>query len=475
MRTLPRAFVFATLAFVVALVTGTVVSGADAVGGFSTSSSYDDDINKAKDKQAQTAQQIEDLQSDLEDTSADIVKAANNLKETEAKLPAAQKALDDANDAVDAALVQQKLVADKLAAAEAQDQAIGDQISADDSRIGELQQIVAALARAQYQGVGDDEALSLVFGASTSQEFVDKFAAEHNASRVQSNALADVEEIAAVNRNRGVRQEAVREYIVELKAEADALVVKTTQLRETAAQKKKALDDLVAKQTRIKNELEAKRKDELEKQKALEAQQEATRNQIKDLVKKKAAEEEAKRKAAEEAARKAAEAAKNSGGSSSSSGGSGPATSTSSGGLANTLTKGVLAWPVPSHYITSSYGMRFHPILHYWRLHAGTDMRAYCGTPIYAARDGRVQWAQWVAGLGNEVLLDHGYVSGRSLMTSYNHMSAFAVGAGQYVTQGQLVGYAGNTGTSAACHLHFEVYIDGNTVDPMTLVGSTGP
>ncbi len=467
MARLHPSLIAAAAVFLVALVTGTLVSGADAVGGFQTASSYDDDIERAKDKQDTYEEQLDDLEAALEDTSAAIVKAARRLRETEAKLPAAQAALDEAKEAVAQAIVQQKLVADKLAAAEAQDAAITEQILADEARIDELEDIVAALARAQYQGVGDDEALSLVFGASTSQEFVDKFAEEHNASRVQTNALADVEEIAAVNRNRGARQEAVREYIVELKAEADALVVKTKKLRAKAAEKKAALDALVKKQKAIKAELEAQKKEELKRQRQIAAKQEAVRDEIKSLVKKKLAEEEAKRKAAAEAARKAAEeAAKNNGGSGSSSGSSGSSSGSSSG-----LVKGALGWPAPSHYITSSYGMRFHPILHYWRLHAGTDMRAYCGTPIYAAREGRVQWATYRLGLGNSVLIDHGYVGGKSLMSSYNHLTSFAVGSGQYVTKGQLVGYAGNTGTSAACHLHFEVYVNGNTVDPMTLVG----
>ncbi|WP_169746590.1 M23 family metallopeptidase [Demequina maris] len=461
MARLRPSFIAAVAVFLVALATGTLVSGADAVGGFQTASSYDDDIDRAKDKQSDYEEQLDDLEAALEDTSAAIVKAARRLRQTEAKLPAAQAELDEAKEAVAQAIVQQKLVADKLAAAQAQDEAISAQIAADEDRIAELEDIVAALARAQYQGVGDDEALSLVFGASTSQEFVDKFAEEHNASRVQSNALADVEEIAAVNRNRGARQEAVREYIVELKAEADALVVKTKKLREKAAEKKAALDALVKKQQAIKAELEAQKKQELKRQKQIAAKQAAVRDEIKNLVKKKLAEEEAKRKAAEEAARKAAQA----------NGGSSSGGSSSSAGTGNALVKGVLAWPVPSHYITSSYGMRFHPILHYWRLHAGTDMRAYCGTPVYAAREGRVQWATYRLGLGNSVLIDHGYVGGKSLMSSYNHLTSFAVGYGQYVTRGQLVGYAGNTGTSAACHLHFEVYVNGSTVDPMTLVG----
>lgn len=183
-------------------------------------------------------------------------------------------------------------------------------------------------------------------------------------------------------------------------------------------------------------------------------------------MKKKAAEEaEARRKAEEEARRKAEQEAAANGGSGSSSGSSGGSSSGGSG-----LVKGALGWPVTSHYVTSSYGMRFHPILHYWRLHAGTDMRAYCGTPIYAARSGTVQWATFQPGLGNSVLIDHGWVGGSSLMSSYNHLTSFAVSSGTYVNQGALVGYSGNTGISAACHLHFEVYVNGDTVDPMTLV-----
>jgi len=467
------AAVAAAAMFVIALALGAVVSGADAVGGFGTASSYDDDIERAQDREEKYQQELDDLEAALEDTSAAIAKAARQLRETEAKLPAAQAALDEANEAVDEALVQQQLVADKLAAAEAQDQAITDQIAEDEGRIEELEEIVAALARAQYQGVGDDEALSLVFGATTSQEFVDKFAEEHNASRVQSNALVDMEEIAAVNRNRGARQDAVREYIVELKAEADALVVKTKKLRARAKEKKEALDALLAEQKRIKAELEEQREEELARQEEIAAKQAATRDRIKDLVKKKLAEEEAKRKAAEEAARKAAEEearrkaeeeAANSGGSSS--GGSSSGGSSSSG-----LVSGALGWPSPYHVVTSSYGMRFHPILQYWRLHAGTDIRAYCGTPIYAARAGRVQWSTYQPGLGNSVLIDHGWVGGKSLMSSYNHLSSYAVGSGQYVTKGQVIGYSGNTGTSAACHLHFEVYVNGDTINPMTLVG----
>lgn len=72
-------------------------------------------------------------------------------------------------------------------------------------------------------------------------------------------------------------------------------------------------------------------------------------------------------------------------------------------------------------YVTSEYGMRLHPILNIWRLHAGIDLRARCGTPLYAPRAGTVQWAKVRPGLGNQVMIDYGYVNGNSLMSSSNH------------------------------------------------------
>jgi murein DD-endopeptidase MepM/ murein hydrolase activator NlpD len=110
--------------------------------------------------------------------------------------------------------------------------------------------------------------------------------------------------------------------------------------------------------------------------------------------------------------------------------------------------------------------MRLHPVLGYWKLHDGTDYGAPCGTPIYAARSGTVSWATYRGGYGNQVLINHGWVNGAPLMTSYSHMSAFSVSAGQRVSQGQRIGYVGTTGYSTGCHLHFMVYVDGKTVNP---------
>lgn len=127
---------------------------------------------------------------------------------------------------------------------------------------------------------------------------------------------------------------------------------------------------------------------------------------------------------------------------------------------------GFLSSPVRNTYITSSYGMRVHPILHVLKLHDGTDFHAGCGTPVYAAADGRVLSAYFNVGYGNRIIVDHGFVRGVSLTTSYNHLMSFVAGAGERVERGELIAYSGTTGYSTACHLHFMVDVNGHSVDP---------
>ena len=125
--------------------------------------------------------------------------------------------------------------------------------------------------------------------------------------------------------------------------------------------------------------------------------------------------------------------------------------------------EGLLA-PVPGA-ITSRYGMRRHPILGYRRMHAGIDFRASHGTPIYAVTDGRVTYAGRNGGHGNFVRLAHA----GGLGTGYAHMSRIAVSNGQQVRRGQVIGYVGSTGLSTGPHLHYEMYRNGQTVDPSSV------
>ena len=115
----------------------------------------------------------------------------------------------------------------------------------------------------------------------------------------------------------------------------------------------------------------------------------------------------------------------------------------------------------------SPFGRRFHPILHYWRNHNGTDFGAACATPLYAAQSGTVVTAGRQGGFGNYVVIDHGNIGGASIMTGYAHQSRIAVKVGQQVNMGQLIGYVGTTGLSTGCHLHLQVYVNGGVVNPM--------
>ena len=129
--------------------------------------------------------------------------------------------------------------------------------------------------------------------------------------------------------------------------------------------------------------------------------------------------------------------------------------------------KFLLRKPIAEGEMTSPFGMRYHPILHFTRMHTGVDWAAPIGTPIFAAGNGVVIKAQWDAGYGRRVEIQHanGYV------TTYNHMSGFgrAIAPGVHVTQGQVVGYLGQTGLATGPHLHYEVIINGNFVDPMAI------
>ena len=123
--------------------------------------------------------------------------------------------------------------------------------------------------------------------------------------------------------------------------------------------------------------------------------------------------------------------------------------------------------PWPAHgWISSSYGMRLHPVYHRWRLHDGLDIAAPCGRPVRATAGGRVVARYYNSAYGNRVVIGHGLRRGVGMATTYNHLRRFSTFTGQRVRRGDVIGFVGSTGYSTGCHLHFMVLRNGRPVNP---------
>ncbi|WP_305097771.1 M23 family metallopeptidase [Croceibacterium aestuarii] len=118
--------------------------------------------------------------------------------------------------------------------------------------------------------------------------------------------------------------------------------------------------------------------------------------------------------------------------------------------------------PVDYARMSSGFGVREHPVLGGRRAHKGVDLAAPTGTPVYAPADGYVKMASRFGSYGNFIELEHG----GEMETRYGHLSGFNVSEGQSVHKGDVIGYVGTTGRSTGPHLHYEVRVAGEAVDP---------
>ena len=146
-----------------------------------------------------------------------------------------------------------------------------------------------------------------------------------------------------------------------------------------------------------------------------------------------------------------------------------PAPSYTGGSHTSSNNVGGITWQVPISYdaYTSAFGWRWHPVYGGQRFHYGVDLAAPEGRPIYATRSGVVDTASYQAGgAGNYVQINHG----DGYRSIYMHMSYYVVGYGQYVSQGQVIGYCGSTGGSPGPHLHFGISYNGEYVNPANYI-----
>ena len=389
-----------------------------------------DQKDKATKALSATKDKIDAAKDDLADTSAQLQSAYADLADSRGRLPGAQNAVARARAAADAARLRNAQAIADLQAARAAEAKANDDLEATSAELADTRDEVDGFAAQLYQEQGMGS-FSLTLGASDAQDLADRMAMADSVADIQQGAIEQLSASTADLTAKQARLQAARDKVAQLQreTEAAAAAAKVAQGQAEAAQAE--LESLIAEQAAAADKLDAEAAKEKQRLVDLKADSDALTAKLADI---------GKQQAAAEASIPGAEVwmIGNEG--------------------------GFLSAP-SSGWISSEFGLRWHPILHYWRLHSGRDYAAGCGTPIYAAADGTIVSAGWGGGYGNQVVISHGIQRGVSLATTYNHMSQI-VAYGGSIRRGQLVGYVGTTGLSTGCHLHFETRENGTPVDP---------
>jgi septal ring factor EnvC (AmiA/AmiB activator) len=366
-------------------------------------------LQQARERLAQLSREIDAASRDAATAEAELADADAKLREIEAVVNEVAAAVDRQRGAV-------REAEDRLAAVET-----------------EAAEVAAAFADRASRMFKEGpnlpfETLLSSGGAEDAMTRTSYLRVITQADRVNIDSLDAAETAVTAQRARLLEEQ---ERLEQMLAEQEELLAEVQRLRESRAlaaaeareqvrQLETEHDDLEQDQARLES---------LIRQKQAEARREAERV---------AAEERAAQRAAAQQQQQAARQT-------TSSGGGGGGASSSSG----------YAWPLCAP-VTSEYGPRWG------RMHRGIDQGASTGTPIGASKAGTVIFAGWQGGYGNLTLIDHG----DGVVTAYAHQSRFAVGSGARVSQGQTIGFVGNTGNSTGPHLHFETRVNGSAVNP---------
>jgi murein DD-endopeptidase MepM/ murein hydrolase activator NlpD len=400
----------------------------------------------------------DDLRDRKQRVEGTISETLDHLDQTSSQLLAATRALDAAKAKLGAAQAHLAQTRGELAAAEVLDrrmQAALDravrrledarrELAEGKAEVASQEEVLGQLAVQNYQQ-GDPSllGLSMVLTSQDPAELTGQLNSVRNVMDKESGTLARLDATRVLLTVKEEEVEAAKREVAVKRREAAENLERKKALEAQAEEAERQVAGLVQARAEAHNAAAEAKAADLERLRGLQQE----RNRISDMLARRA--EEARRRAAAAAAAAAArEAAEEAARQSQQDGG------------------GFLSDPV-SGYITSQYGMRLHPVYKRWTLHDGTDFGASCGTPIRAAADGQVIAKYYNTGYGNRVIIYHGYRKGGSLATSYNHLSGYSTYTGQRVERGEIIGFVGTTGYSTGCHLHFMVFRNGATVNPM--------
>jgi murein DD-endopeptidase MepM/ murein hydrolase activator NlpD len=382
-------------------------------------------------------------QKELDQSSTELLASVDALKQARSRLSAARAQLSTARGQVAAAEAFDLQMQQELKVAVAKLKRARARLADSRRRLAGQEERLRTVAVQHYQG-GDPGlmALSMVLTSQDTDELTTQLEAARSIMDKEAGSLARLEASQAILSAQEAEVEAAKAEVARQRRAAAENLERKRQAEAEAARAKVAVRSLVQQRANARDvAASAKAKDLAELQEL-----EVERDRVAEMLRKRA--EEARRRA-EEARRRAEEARRQ-----------------AQVQPRVPATTSALLKPVDG-YITSSYGMRFHPVYRRWSLHDGTDFGASCGTPIRASEAGRVIARYFNSSYGNRVIIDHGYRRGVGLGTAYNHLSAYSTYVGQRVGRGDVIGYVGNTGASTGCHLHFMVFENGATVNPM--------
>ncbi len=399
-----------------------------------------------KDRRDQVRKAIVTSRQGVSESKAEMSKALAALAKAQSALAKAQRALSAATNAVGAARAADAAIGARLAVARTKLEQAKQAVTRAKAAVAAQLSLMGQAARESYQQQTDLVGLSVVFDSADTGDLSRRLqwsTTIFDATTAQMTRLRDLQaKLVAAQK----AQAAIEKQIAADKAEAAANLARMQVLQSKAALARNNVAIKVASLAKArvaaKADLAAERAEYAQLQ-SREASISAEIRRRAEIARKKAAAAEAKRRAAAKKAGKTYV----------------PRAESSRGFI-----RPVNASP------GSPFGLRYHPILHVWRLHRGTDFGAPCGMPIYAANSGRVASAGRQGGFGNYTVIDHGIIRGRYVSTGYAHQSRIVVHRGQRVRQGQLIGYVGTTGLSTGCHLHLQVYVNGGVVNPLSYV-----
>jgi murein DD-endopeptidase MepM/ murein hydrolase activator NlpD len=380
-----------------------------------------DDLEKQKNG---VSGKIGDAKKDLELSSQKYANAVAALKKAQGKLDAAQSTLNNTRGALATARAQDAEMQARLVSSEAQ-------LDAAVARLGkgeaELRSSEAKVEQFAVQNIQDGDPGMRAFSELLRGEEPADFSEQMSLNdAVSDGQLATMQQLAAtrvilqVNRDK-VRK--LRDQVKVQRAAAAANLVRKQQLEAAAEDQAAEVAELVAARRGARNTAAKLRAEDKKQLASLESERNSLEARIRALTPKQVRD----------------------------AGGDG-------GGTLSYAANGP---------ITSQYGLRFHPILHVWKLHDGTDFGVPCGTPVHAAAGGTILQTYYNGGYGNRIILNNGRMRGKNVVTTYNHLTRWIVHPGQHVKRGQTIGYSGTTGYSTGCHLHFMVIVNGSTVNPM--------